>query len=532
MTFRRATFKSRFCTLSLLLVLTSRAGLASEPLTYYGFDKESYSEKAQQGLEEIFAGHLFHASSAVPVAAARLLLGAMAGSKTSVDYDPASPEGMFYAMGRLPSPPSRTSGAAPGFGLGESVLGNKGVQVVTINCMSCHAGVVNGQVVAGLINNHFNQSNPKKIRTRGDNLGPYMVWKLIARLADPANEGLALAKDKTEFESLIDSVELPPVDGMPWWLKKYKTHDYWYADIGDNPAASFAINFTVPHAEMNAAHAEHVRLVDKALAFAMETQSPPFPASLDADLVQQGADLFHGRTRPTDPTGFTTCKTCHGSYRKKPSQPDLSRPGSWEVDYHFSHVLRNVKTDASYNTVLRKFKPILEHGNKLEDYYETQGAPSELVPYASIPDRDGYVAPPLVGVWASAPYFHNGSAPTLDTVLNSGQRPEIWARDNRDAHAYDLERVGMAYRSISRAEFETNVAAAAGKSFLSKEAIALSTLYDTQGYGHGNTGHTFGDHLTVAERQAIIEFLKSLSGPDMPPATSGGDELQAGLGAR
>jgi len=24
----------------------------------------------------------------------------------------------------------------------------------------------------------------------------------------------------------------------------------------------------------------------------------------------------------------------------------------------------------------------------------------------------GYVAPPLDGVWASAPYFHNGSVPT------------------------------------------------------------------------------------------------------------------------
>jgi hypothetical protein len=28
-------------------------------------------------------------------------------------------------------------------------------------------------------------------------------------------------------------------------------------------------------------------------------------------------------------------------------------------------------------------------------------------------------------------------------------------------------------------------------------------------------GHTFGDHLSPDERHAIIEFLKSLSGPDM-----------------
>ncbi len=526
----RQSIKGKLCTLSLLLIFVSRATLASEPLTFYGFDKDSYSAMAQEGLEEIFAGHLFHAGSAVPVAAARLLLGALAGPKNSLDYDLASPEGMFYAMGRLPSPPSRTVGTAPGFGLGESVLEHNGVQVVTLNCMSCHVGVVNGQVVAGLINNHINLSNPTKIRTRGDNLGPYAVWQLVAKLADPAQEGLTLAKNKTEYESLIESVELPPIDGMAWWLRKYKTNDYWYADIGDNPAASFAINFTVPHDEMNADHAEHVRLVEKALAFAMETQSPPFPASLDAELVQKGADLFHGRSRPTDPTGFTTCKTCHGTYRKKPSQPDLSQPGSWEVDYHFSHVLRNVNTDGAYNTVLRKFKPIAEHANKLEVYFKTKGAPAELIPYTSVPDKEGYVAPPLVGVWASAPYFHNGAAPTLDTVLNSEMRPEIWARDNRDPHAYDLERVGMAYRSLSREEFDNRVAAAAGKSFLSKEAIDLSTIYDTKGFGHGKTGHTFGDRLTAEERSAIIEFLKSLSGPDMPAAEGGGGDPTVSTG--
>lgn len=524
---RRRVIRKTRCAVVVLLVTTSAAGFASEPLTFHGFDKESYSPKAQEGLEEIFAGRLFH--GAIPLATAKMALRAMAGPKKSLDYDPDTPEGKFYATGRLPSPPSRTVGTDPSFGLGESVYDRDGSRVVGINCLACHAGVVNGQVVAGLINNHLNQSNPRKIHTRGDNFGPYAVWNLLARLSDPAKEGLQLAKGNTELQSLFTSVELAPVDGMPWWLRKYKTHDYWYADVGDNPAASFAINFTTPHANMNAHHAEHVQVVDKALAFAMETQSPVFPNSLDAELVRQGADLFHGRTRPIDSTGFTSCKTCHGTYTKKASQPDLSRAGSWTVDYRFSHVLRNVKTDAAYNTVLQKFKPLIEQASNLVTYYKTIGAPSELIPYASVPDKVGYVAPPLVGIWASAPYFHNGSVPTLDTVLNSSARPEIWARDNRDPHAYDLERVGMVHRPLSREEFESSVAAASGKSFLSKEAIALSTIYDTQGYGHSNTGHTFGDRLTADERRAVIEFLKSLSGPDMPPLGNASERAQARL---
>ena len=185
------------------------------------------------------------------------------------------------------------------------------------------------------------------------------------------------------------------------------------------------------------------------------------------------------------------------------------------MDYDFSHVLRKVKTDASYNTTLQKFKPIADHINKLEIYLAAQGAPATTIPHATVPETEGYVAPPLVGVWASAPYFHNGSVPTIEAVLNSSERPEIWARDNRDPFAYDLNRVGMAYKGASRQEFEESAARAAGKPFVSQAAIDHGTMYDTKAYGHGNMGHTFGDRLTAQERTAIIEFLKSLSGSDM-----------------
>jgi hypothetical protein len=167
---------------------------------------------------------------------------------------------------------------------------------------------VNGLVVAGLGNNHINQSDSKTLRTRGDNFGPYAVWRLGAQLVDPANEGMLVGKQKTDLESLLESLDLPPVDPMPWWLMKYKKLDYWYADAGIDDAAAFSLNFTTAHPEMNADHAEHVQTVAMALAFARETQSPPFPGKLDPALVQKGADLFHGRIRPADAQGFTTCK--------------------------------------------------------------------------------------------------------------------------------------------------------------------------------------------------------------------------------
>ena len=73
----------------------------------------------------------------------------------------------------------------------------------------------------------------------------------------------------------------------------------------------------------------------------------------------------------------------------------------------------------------------------------------------------------------------------------------------------------MLYTAVSRAEFEESAASAADKPFLSQPAVDHSAIYDTTQFGHGNMGHTFGDSLSDEERFAVIEFLKSLSGPDM-----------------
>jgi mono/diheme cytochrome c family protein len=500
------------CALVLLAAGPAATAWASKPMTFHGFDEVTHSEEAEAGLQAIFGGHIFE--TAIPAQAAKFFLGALSTPPKETGLAPGSPEARFYMAGRFSSPPDRKSGADDGFGLGESVFQQDGKSMVTINCFACHAGVVNGQVVAGLGNNHINQSDPRHKRTRGDNFGPYAVWQMGAMLEDPANKGMVLAKQKTELQSLIDSLELPPVDPMPWWTMKYKKLNYWYADGGSHSPENFSINFSVPHPKLNENRAEHVKKVAKALAFARETVSPVYPGTLDAELVRKGADLFHGRTRPADATGFTTCKTCHGTYTRKEGHDDLSQPGSWAVAYDYSDVLRNVKTDPAYNSVLQQLRPVADHINLLGNYFAAQGTP-ELIPHASVPDRPGYVAPPLVGVWASAPYFHNGSVPTLDTVLNSAARPEIWARDHRDPHAYDLERVGMLYRDVTRADFEASASAAEGKPFHSQAAIDHSALYDTTAYGHGNPGHTFGDRLSTDERRAVIEFLKSLSGPDM-----------------
>ncbi len=112
---------------------------------------------------------------------------------------------------------------------------------------------------------------------------------------------------------------------------------------------------------------------------------------------------------------------------------------------------------------------------------------------------EGYQAPPLDGVWATAPYLHNGSVPTLYDMLNSKSRPKIFTRSFKTGvEDYDQIKVGWKVRELG------------------KPAPANATpyerrrVYDTAQPGRGNQGHTFGDRLTEEERRAVIEYLKTL----------------------
>jgi hypothetical protein len=114
-------------------------------------------------------------------------------------------------------------------------------------------------------------------------------------------------------------------------------------------------------------------------------------------------------------------------------------------------------------------------------------------------EHKGYQAPPLDGVWATAPYFHNSSAPTVYDVLNSKARPKIYTRSYRgEKEDYDPVKLGLMIVVLEETP-----------------ATKLSRweqrkIYDTTRPGRGNGGHTFGDDLSEEERMTVIEYLKTL----------------------
>ena len=111
-------------------------------------------------------------------------------------------------------------------------------------------------------------------------------------------------------------------------------------------------------------------------------------------------------------------------------------------------------------------------------------------------DPKGYVAPPLHGVFASAPYFHNGSVPTLWHVLHPDARPKAWRR--RSAGGYDPVRVGL--------DVEERDAVPAGVA----DPWTLRSWFDTTKPGKSATGHDFPAALSEEERREVLEYLKTL----------------------
>lgn len=92
-------------------------------------------------------------------------------------------------------------------------------------------------------------------------------------------------------------------------------------------------------------------------------------------------------------------------------------------------------------------------------------------------------ARPLNGVWATAPYLHNGSVPTLAALLEPAERRP--ATFHVGSTEFDPQRVGFV-------------------------DDPRQPVFDTSLPGNSRKGHEYGAALTAAEKADLLEYLKSL----------------------
>ncbi|MFO1058190.1 MAG: di-heme-cytochrome C peroxidase [Dongiaceae bacterium] len=101
------------------------------------------------------------------------------------------------------------------------------------------------------------------------------------------------------------------------------------------------------------------------------------------------------------------------------------------------------------------------------------------------PPYGPYAPRPLYGIWAAAPYLHNGSVPTLhDLLLPPDQRPETFPLG---ARVYDPVKLG----------------------FASVPCTQQDCVVDTKRTGDGHGGHLWGTDLAEPDRMALLEYLKT-----------------------
>jgi hypothetical protein len=195
---------------------------------------------------------------------------------------------------------------------------------------------------------------------------------------------------------------------------------------------------------------------------------PPFPGAIDSVRMRAGAVLFASR-----------CAKCHGSYGEGSPRQLVSFPNALiEQQAMGTDSARWAMVDSTLLGRLARSA----YGRHMRS--ERGG---------------GYVAPILSGLWATAPYLHNGSVPTLWQLLSPKERP---TRFLVGGHALDYTQLGIA--GVSWTDDTWRYPAG-------YVPWSIPELYDTRAPGLSNRGHERPSAgLTDAERWALIEYLKTL----------------------
>lgn len=275
----------------------------------------------------------------------------------------------------------------------------------------------------------FMDSRPPWGLGRVDTFNPYKVYF-----------NFDMSADKT-----IGTADLPSL-----WNQKAR-EGLWLHWDGDNNSvrernisASIAVGVTPDTLDLES--------LTRIEAWIRELPPPAYPYAVDASLAAQGSGIYN-----------RSCAYCHAF-------------GSAQV----GQVVPKEEIGTDPHRV-DSFTPVLaEKMNTLGT-----GHPWKLTHYRK---TEGYSNVPLDGLWARAPYLHNGSVPTLwDLLLGVAERPRVFYRGYT---VYDREKVGFVSSG--------------------PEAEAAGFKFDISIPGNGNQGHLYGTELSPEEKKALLEFLKTL----------------------
>lgn len=338
-------------------------------------------------------------------------------------------------------------------------------------CMLCHGGRVplTGESKIGMPNTELDMQTLYEDVTKATGLrGPFPLTFGMSRgrtnafifsleLVRRRNEDLSNRKEPLPMGDYTDY----DLDAPAWWYLKKKAALYSDASVtGDFTRPIMQFTMGEPNGEKIRSWENDFKDI---LAYLKSIEPPKYPLPIDAKLAQSGQKVFE-----------QTCAGCHGTYGATGKYPNKAVP------------LDVVGTDALRLTKLPK-----EFRSYIQKTWFGQGNSH------TVEEPKGYVAPPLDGVWASAPYFHNGAVPTIYGVLTEAARPKYFRRVGTSKD-YDTQNLGLKVEALK---------APAPKD---APAEARRRVVDTTLPGLSSAGHPFGFKLSEKEKRQVIEYLKTL----------------------
>jgi mono/diheme cytochrome c family protein len=352
-----------------------------------------------------------------------------------------------------------------------SVFGIGALKGLAVDCLVCHGGSIAGRSYVGLPNASLDYQAlfEEMAAAEGKKVRPPFTFTNVRGTTEAGAMAVYLfgfrrpdLTVRTEWVNLglhDDMCEDPPA----WWLLKKKKTMY-HTGSADTRSVRALMQFMLTPVNLPSTFEKSEGDFKDIRAYLRSLEPPKYPLPIDEKLAARGKEVF---TR--------TCSRCHGTYGKEWTYPNRVVP------------LEEIGTDRKrYDGLTKEFG----------DFYDRTWFAR---PYKGIRTA-GYQAPPLDGVWATAPYFHNGSVPTVYAVLNSKARPKVFTRSYKtDLSEYDAKKLGWKVKVLDRAPEPGGVS-----------PLEYRKVYDTGKPGRGNGGHTFGDKLSEEQRKAVIEYLKTL----------------------
>jgi len=427
-------------------------------------------------------------------------------------------------------------GEVPDYLLGYSRLRKNDVTVFTMSCATCHSANLFGQTVLGLTNRfvrandffirgkqatqYFNphlfqfytgasDAETKIMSQSVENLKNIETVKPLTLGLDTSLAQVALSLNRRAANEWADinpanrenprpdRLDYTPADSKPsvWWNVKYKNR--WLSDgsvVSGNPIFTNIIWNELGRGtdlrKLNDWFSQNPQVIRELTSMVFATEAPIisdfFPQNkIIPERAFRGEKLFN-----------QTCARCHGQYFKNWSLPENNdrpwfvRMQTYKVEYFEQTQIYDVGTDPLRYQAMQSLV-------QLNDLKISKNHNIVIEP------QEGYVPPPLVGIWARWPYFHNNSAPSLCAVLTaSNKRPITYyaaEANNRDTD-FDFDCNG--YPAL------TKIPARWKKS---------EYLYDTRRAGMRNTGHDERifikdgkEILSSEDKKDLIQFLQTL----------------------